>query len=1589
MELNVLDQIKRFQEFIEVNYYDALLDNARKGSRSILIDFAEISKFDPDLATELLDSPEETLKAVEKSIEQFDIEGLANFKVRLYNLPTTEHIMVRDIRSKHINKLVCVQGLIRQKSDVRPQVTSARFECPICGNIMNVLQLDGTFKEPSKCGCGRKGKFIMLDKELVDAQGIVLEEASENLEGGEQPKRFNVLLTGDLVSPLSEKRTSPGSKVEAIGIVKEVPLISKSGAKSTRFDLMIECNYINPTEDTFYEINITPEEEKEILEIANDPKGYEKLVNSMAPSIYGYEKIKESLLLQLMGGVRKVRMDKVVSRGDMHILLVGDPGCIAGGSQVALIYKGMEKIQNLGKEHLQPIREVVTKIRRDGKDKYYDFATLFQHYPKQPVLKVVTETGKEVVCTYNQPFLTKDGWKRADEILLGTEIRVMPKIPTMVKKLALTGFTKVEKKSGHLKDISIPNKFTLELSSLCGYILGDGHISKRGYSIISYVNNEEKDLIEKLSNLWEKTFDTKPAVYVKNVNGSIKTIDDGSGLLRQIVSTQQIYSLEMNSRQISHSLAFLSNKRVPQQIFKSPKHVIAKFISWLFEADGCSFSNGRGRTSIQLKSNTKDLLKDVQLLLLYFGIQSRIIKNNLCIRRSRDIEIFAEHIGFNSEKKIRKLMEVLSDIKSKSSVQKRKSPQRYERIVEIMPAGVMDVYDFEVPVSHTFIANGIVCHNSGKSALLKRITTIAPKGRYVSGKGVSGAGLTAAVVRDEFLKGWALEAGAMVLSSDGLVCVDELDKMSNEDRAAMHEALENQSYHPDTEIMFSDGSVSKIGEFVNNLIESNKTRIIFGKDCEMLPVNDIELLTTDFKKIFPIKAKMVSRHKSPDYFIKITYSNGRSITVTPEHPIFVFSDKGIQDIPAENVKESMLAPAPRKLPTKTKKMTLSNEWLNHFNNKEINLQSHLNNGFARLLGFITTEGHAYHNQENRYAEVGISNTNPLVIDDVSTLFKETFQTTINLNTQLAHSRLKATKDLTTVRLCSIPFYNYMFYNFKGSVNGARNKYVDNILRCSDKDLQLEFLKSAFKGDGFVDSTRFGYSTSSSKLAEGYQDLLLQNNIASRIDTESRNATEYYKVSITGRESFRLFVDSIVEKDDSRLARIIKFYNTSKNKRNERDILPKEILMEVDALLKNFGLSDGYFHTNIKRGFNAHRDVVLDYLKKIENKIKRSTEEIKNRDTKKIRKLLNVEVNLIAKNLNVSTGTIYYIEKLQDSDRYNNLLKVIKRLGKEKINKSKYKINNILRLINSEIRFLYVKKVEKIKNENIEWVYDVTIEPTRTFISEGLVLHNTVSISKANIQATLIARTTVLAAANPKFGRFDPYGIIADQIDLPPTLINRFDLIFPIKDLPEEIRDEKMAKHILTLHQSPDVNEPEISTNVLRKYIAYARQKVNPKLTDGALEEIKDFYLKMRKSGSGESGIKAVPISARQLEALVRLSEASARSRLDDRVTRKDAKKAVELLDYCLMEVGFDRETGKIDIDRIATGIPSTARSHILILKDIIGELETKLGKTIPIEDVVAEAKTRGLDEDKIEEALERLKRSGDVYEPRRGFIGKL
>jgi replicative DNA helicase Mcm len=670
--LETSEQLDKFRDFFE-NHKEKIHNIVAKGETSVIFDFKDLLTHDPELADLLLEDPENLLKAAEISIDNLDLPT-QELRVRFSDLPTTNALRIRDIRSLHLDKFIAIQGLVRQTSDVRPQVTSAKFECPSCGNTMQLLQIDQQFKEPSRCSCGRRGKFRLISKDLIDAQRLVIEEAPESLEGGEQPKRLAVFLKGDLVDPKMEKRTTPGTKVKITGVVKEVVIPLRTGGQSTRYDLVMESNYIEPVEETFEEINVTKKEEKEILEIAKDPKVYNRLISSIAPSIYGHEDIKAALMLQLMGGVQKIHDDGTKRRGDMHVLLIGDPG-------------------------------------------------------------------------------------------------------------------------------------------------------------------------------------------------------------------------------------------------------------------------------------------------------------------------------------------------------------------------------------------------SGKSQMLHFISQIAPKARLVSGKGASSAGLTATVTRDEFLRGWALEAGAFVLANGGFCILDEMDKINPEDISALHQALEQQI---------------------------------------------------------------------------------------------------------------------------------------------------------------------------------------------------------------------------------------------------------------------------------------------------------------------------------------------------------------------------------------------------------------------------------------------------------------------------------------------------------------------------------------------------ITISKANIQATLSAKTTLLAAANPKLGRFDPYTPIASQINLPSTLINRFDLIFPIRDVPSKEFDEKVASHVLKLQQKPGDIETEFSSAFLKKYISYARQKVKPALTKEAVEEIKNFYVGLRNMPTtGEEELRPIPISARQLEALVRLAEGSARIRLSKKVTRKDSQRAIETLKHCLMQVGFDPETGQIDIDRISTGMTTSQRGKIVRVQALINELTKKIGKRIPIDDLIMEAGEKGIDEEQVNDAIEMLKREGSIYQPQANVIERI
>ena len=668
MESNTLS---KYRTFIEKYYSKELNTAAQKGRRALEIDFSNVAKFDPHLSEKLLSNPRESLEFIDAAIQEFEL-GDINYKIcgRIFNLPNSQKIKIRDLRSEHLGLLITADGLIRQASDVRPRVTVGTFECPKCAAQLRIDQLDSKLKEPSSCNqCRHKGKFKLVDKKLTDVQQLIIEELSESLDGGEQPKRLRCILDSDLLEPSAERRRFPGNKIKVVGIVREIPISSKGGAQSTQFDIILECNSVENSEEEFAILEINEDEKKLIKKLAKDPNIYEKLINSIAPVIYGYNEIKESIALQLFGGVRKVKDDGTEWRGDIHILLMGDPG-------------------------------------------------------------------------------------------------------------------------------------------------------------------------------------------------------------------------------------------------------------------------------------------------------------------------------------------------------------------------------------------------AGKSILLRYISNLAPKARYVAGKGASGAGLTAAVVKDEFLGGWALEAGTLVLANKGMACIDELDKISSEDRSAMHEAMEQQ---------------------------------------------------------------------------------------------------------------------------------------------------------------------------------------------------------------------------------------------------------------------------------------------------------------------------------------------------------------------------------------------------------------------------------------------------------------------------------------------------------------------------------------------------TVSISKANIQATLISQTSVLAAANPKFGRFDPFRPAPVQIDLPPSLINRFDLMYVIRDIPNAETDERIAKHVLALQGDIESISSDIDIKLLRKYIAYSKQTCFPSLGVAATKLIKDYYVKIRSSVSGE-GIQSIPISARQLQAIVRLAEASARVRLSKRVTEADAKRAIRLVEETLKQLGTDPETGKIDIDRITTGITATTRNKMSIIRQIIESLESQFGKSVPLSEIVNEAEVQGIEKNKSNEIIQNLLRSGDLFEPKSGFI---
>lgn len=235
--------------------------------------------------------------------------------------------------------------------------------------------------------------------------------------------------------------------------------------------------------------------------------------------------------------------------------------------------------------------------------------------------------------------------------------------------------------------------------------------------------------------------------------------------------------------------------------------------------------------------------------------------------------------------------------------------------------------------------------------------------------------------------------------------------------------------------------------------------------------------------------------------------------------------------------------------------------------------------------------------------------------------------------------------------------------------------------------------------------------------------------------------------------------------------------------------------------------------------------------------------------------------------------------------------------------------------------------------------DKMSDQTRSILHEAME-QQSISIAKAGIICTLNARTSILASANPIESRYNPRLSVVENIQLPPTLLSRFDLIYLVLDHPSKVTDTRLARHLVKLYsEKPPVQEHIIDPETLREYIAFARATIKPKLTDAASQELVDAYVQMRKMGGNKRTITATP---RQLESLIRLSEALAKMRLSERVERSDVVEATRLMKVALQSSAIDPVTGTIDMDLITTGRSATSRARMADLTKAVRELVDEL-----------------------------------------------
>jgi len=333
-ELEVIDPQEHLQEFFKKEKYRKRLSQmAVAGRTTLIVDFDDLLAFDQELAEELTKNPDDYLKYASDAAyaqlrfedpeyaEKIEAEAVT---VRIIRLIRTAQL--RKLGSIHIGKLVMVEGIVVRSTPVRPMVMQAVFRCKRCGEITPVDQTGPFLRAPFVCknpSCRAKGPFDFIQEEstFMDSQELRVQERPEDLPPGQLPRSLNIKLIGSEIVDVAR----PGDHISIVGTVRAVAPTLPTVGKLRAFILHLDANSIAVLGKEPEMVLPSPEEEERILELAKDPWIHRKIISSIAPSIYGYDHVKEAIMYLLFGGVQKSLPD-ITIRGELNVLLIGDPG---------------------------------------------------------------------------------------------------------------------------------------------------------------------------------------------------------------------------------------------------------------------------------------------------------------------------------------------------------------------------------------------------------------------------------------------------------------------------------------------------------------------------------------------------------------------------------------------------------------------------------------------------------------------------------------------------------------------------------------------------------------------------------------------------------------------------------------------------------------------------------------------------------------------------------------------------------------------------------------------------------------------------------------------------------------------------------------------------------------------------------------------------------------------------------------------------------------------------------------------------------------------------------------------------------------